>query len=110
MVKYIGKGCHMSEHHSKEFKKEAVRLVIQSGRKIKQIAEELRVNPWTIKGWVKKYDKEARAELISQGLKMSPEEENRLLKKELADVSEERDILKKAIAVFSKKPKTNMPL
>jgi transposase len=100
----------MSEHHSKEFKKEAVRLVIQSGRKIRQIAEELGVNIWTIKGWVKKYDKEARVELISQGFKMSPEEENRLLKKELADVTEERDILKKAIAVFSKKPKINMSL
>ena len=97
----------MAEHHSEEFKKEAVRLVIQSGRKVKQIAAELGVNAWTVKGWVKKYDKETRAELISQGLKMSPEEENRILKKELADVTEERDILKKAIAVFSKKPKIN---
>jgi transposase len=97
----------MTEHHSEEFKKEAVRLVIQSGRKIKQVAAELGVNPWTVKGWVKKYDKETRAELISQGLKMSPEEENRLLRKELADITEERDILKKAIAVFSKKPKIN---
>ena len=100
----------MSDHRSDEFKKEAVRLVIQSGRKVKQIAEELGVNIWTIRGWVRKYDKEARAELISQGLKLSPEEENRRLKKELADVTEERDILKKAIAVFSKKPKINMSL
>jgi hypothetical protein len=30
-----------------------------------------------------------------------------MLKKELADVMEERDILKKAIAVFSRKPKIN---
>ena len=98
----------MVKHHSKEFRMEAVRLTIQSGRKIKQIAEELGVNIWTLKGWIKKYDKEARAELISQGLKMSPEEENRILKKELADVAEERDILKKAVAVFSKKPKINL--
>lgn len=98
----------MNQHHSKEFKKEAVRLVIQSGRTIKHIAEELGVNIWTIKGWIKKYSKDERSELISQGLKMSPEEENRILKKELADIAEERDILKKAIAVFSKKPKINM--
>lgn len=100
----------MNKHHSKEFKEEAVRLVIQSGRTVKQIAEELGVNIWTIKGWVKKYSKDERAKLISQGLKMSPEEENRILRKELADVAEERDILKKAIAVFSKKPKLNMSL
>jgi transposase len=98
----------MNERHSAEFKKEAVRLVIQSGRKIKQIAEELGVNIWTIRGWVRKYDQEARAGLISQGLKMSPEEENRVLRKELADVTEERDILKKVVAVFSKKPKISM--
>lgn len=100
----------MAKQYTEEFKKEAVRLVIQSGRKIKQIARDLEVNPWTLKDWVKKYDKEARADLISQGLKMSPEEENRILKKELSDVTEERDILKKAIAVFSRKPKTNIRL
>lgn len=100
----------MKKHHSQEFKKEAVRLVVQSGRKIRQIAEELGVNIWTLKDWVKKYDKETRAELISQGFKMSPEEENRILKKELVDITEERDILKKAIAVFSKKPKINTSL
>ena len=35
------------------------------------------------------------------------EEENRRLKKELALVQEERDILKKAVAIFSKVPKWN---
>jgi transposase len=100
----------MTKHHSEEFKKEAVRLVVQGGRKVKQIAEELGVNFWTVRSWVRKYDKETRNELIAQGFKMSPEEENRLLKKELADITEERDILKKAIAVFSKKPKINMSL
>ena len=100
----------MGKYHSKEFRKEAVRLVIQSGRKIKQIADELGINNWTLKSWVKKFDKEERAALIAQGFKMSPEEENRLLKKELADIMEERDILKKAIAVFSKKPRINTSL
>ncbi|OIQ10345.1 hypothetical protein MORE_26520 [Moorella thermoacetica] len=33
------------------------------------------------------------------------EEENRRLKKELAIAQEERDILKKAVAIFSKMPK-----
>jgi transposase len=34
-----------------------------------------------------------------------PDEEMRRLRKELADVREERDILKKALAIFSKGPK-----
>ncbi len=97
----------MVKHHSEDYKREAVRLVIKNDRKIKQVAEELSINHWTLKDWVEKYGKEVQAELIEHGLKLSPEEEIKLLKKELADAQEERDILKKAIAVFSKKPKTN---
>ena len=93
--------------HSEDFKKESVRLVILNKRKIKQVAEELGVNHWTLKDWVERYGKEIHSELVAGGLRISPEEEMRLLKKELADVMEERDILKKAIAVFSRKPKTN---
>jgi len=97
----------MKKRHSEEFKKETVRLVIQSGRKVRQVAEELGLNYWTVKEWIKKYGKQEHENLVASGLKMTPEEENRLLKKELADIAEERDILKKAIAVFSKKPKIN---
>jgi transposase len=98
----------MRKRSSEEFKRETVRLLIQGGRKIKQVAEELGINYWTLKGWLEKYGKQEQADLVSKGLKMTPEEENRLLKKELADVAEERDILKKAIAVFSKKQKLNI--
>jgi transposase len=93
--------------HSEDFKKESVRLVILNKRKIKQVAEELGVNHWTLKDWVERYGKEIHSELVAGGLRISPEEEVRMLKKELADVMEERDIFKKAIAVFSRKPKIN---
>ena len=93
--------------HSEDFKKESVRLVILNKRKIKQVAEELGVNHWTLKDWDERYGKEIHSELVAGGLRISPEEEVRMLKKELADVTEERDILKKAIAVFSRKPKIN---
>jgi len=97
----------MEKKHSEEFKKEAVKLIIKSKRKMKQISEELGVNYWTLKDWLEKYGKQIHSELVDSGLKMTPEEEIRLLRKELADAQEERDILKKAIAVFSKKPKIN---
>ena len=99
----------MRERSSEEFKRETVRLIIQGGRKVKQVAEELGINYWTVKEWIKKYGVQEHADLVAKGLKMTPEEENRLLRKELADVAEERDILKKAIAIFSKKPKLNTP-
>lgn len=97
----------MRKRHDEEFKKETVQLVIQSERPVKQIAEELGLNYWTVKGWIKRYGKQEHAELVARGVKLSPEAEIKLLRKELADIAEERDILKKAIAVFSKKPRTN---
>ncbi len=97
----------MKKHQSEEFKRETVRL-IQSGRRLRQVADELGLNLWTVKGWVKKYGRQENANLVSEGIKLSPDEEIRLLKRELDNVTEERDILKKAIAVFSRKPKINM--
>jgi transposase len=80
--------------HSEDYKKEAVRLLIRNNRKIKQVAAELGVNHWTLKDWLRQYGKEIHSEMLAGGLKISPEEEVRLLKQELADVKEERDILK----------------
>ena len=97
----------MAKHYDEEFKLEAVRLVIERGRRVKQVAGELGLNAWTVRGWVRRYGKETYSSLATQGVKLSAEEENRLLRKELADVAEERDILKKAIAVFSKKSRIN---
>lgn len=100
----------MKKHHSKEFRIEAVRLAIQSGRAVRLVAEELGLKYWTLKDWIRKYGKQEQKSLVDSGLKMTPEEENKILRKELADIAEERDILKKAIAVFSKKPKINTSL
>ena len=99
----------MEQQYSEEFKREAVRLVIQGNRIIREVEDELGVSFHALKYWKSKYRKEEESDLISKGYKMTPEEEIRILKKEIADVTEERDILKKAIAVFSKKPKLNIP-
>ncbi|MFC1478678.1 transposase [Candidatus Margulisiibacteriota bacterium] len=101
----------MSKQYDEDFKKEAVRLIIENGRALKQVARELGVNSWTLRDWKKKYGTETQKDLIKNGvIQLSPEEELKLLKRELLDVTEERDILKKAIAIFSKKPKRNMNL
>jgi len=95
--------------YSNEYKQEVVRLVMNRGGKLSEVARELGISHWTVKDWVEKYRTEINAERIASG-QLSLEEENKLLRKELADVREEQDILKKAIAVFSKKPKINTSL
>ena len=84
----------MKENHSEEFKKEAVRLVLTSGKSQRQIAKELGVSEWSISTWKKQFDldKPENAEL-----KLSVDERIRQLEKEVSTLTQERDILKKAI-------------
>jgi transposase-like protein len=88
-----------------EFKHEAARLVLDGGRTQREVARNLGVNPSQIKDWVKKYKAHGKDAFPGNGALRPQDEENRLLKKELARVTEERDILKKALAVFSRGPK-----
>ena len=89
----------MKENHTEEFKKEAVRLVLTSGKTQKQIAKELGVSEWAISTWKKEFDLEKTQ---NRELKISAEERIRQLEKENATLIQERDILKKAMGIVSK--------
>lgn len=80
---------------SKEFKREAVRLAYESGRRLVDVARELELRPDMIRRW--------RRELGggAGGAGSAAEQEVRRLQRELSLVREERDILKKALAIFS---------
>lgn len=85
--------------YTAEFKAEAVRLVATSSRPLAQIARELGINEQTLHNW-------KRQATASDGTGVIPDhfaqqEENRRLQRELARVTEERDILKKATAFFA---------
>lgn len=95
-------------YYDEEFKRNAVELSYKSGKTVDQVANDLGISRNNLFRW--------RKEKIEYGDRAFPgsgklrrgtemEEENRRLKKELADVREERDILKKAMAIFSKSPK-----
>ena len=62
--------------------------------------------PITSKRWHTQYRKHGERAFPGHGKEnLTPQEaENRRLKKELADTQIERDILKKALAIFTKKP------
>lgn len=83
--------------YSEEFKKEAVRLALESGMSQARVARDLGVNINSLSGWIKKA-KVTRGGEVRETL----EAESRRLRRELAIVSEERDILKKAVGIFSK--------
>ncbi len=80
---------------SDEFKREAVRLAYESGRRLVDVAEELELRPDMIRRWRQKF-------AGGQGaVGTIAEQEVCRLQRELSLVREERDILKKALAIFS---------
>ena len=90
------------KRYDSEFKISAVKLVLDSGRSVAGIASELGVSDNALFIWKKKYIEDANNAFPGKGHMKPEEEENRRLKKELAHVTMERDILKKAVAFFAK--------
>ncbi|MCD4812394.1 transposase [bacterium] len=87
----------------KAFKLQAVKMVLDEGIPVIEVAKKLEVNQVIIHRWKQEYEEMGEKESFpGKGHQSAAEEENRILKKKLADVEEERDILKKAVSIFSK--------
>ena len=88
--------------YDKEFKLNAAKLYENSDQSSEKIAKELGIPKSTLQAWIQQY-KEYREEGFPGSGKMRPEDEKLYrLQRELADVKLERDILKKAVAIFSR--------
>lgn len=85
-----------------EFKREAVRLAQTSGKPIAQVARELGISDSSIHQWRKELAAHGDEAFPGSGHQTVQEEELRRLKRELEVTRQERDILKKALIVFSR--------
>lgn len=87
---------------SREYKLEAVRLVRERRVSVAQAARDLDVHENVLRKWVKEYGSEPVQAFPGHG-QMRPEQlEIERLRKEVAKLKAERDILKKAAAYFAK--------
>ena len=86
--------------YSKEFKLQAARLVTEQGYSYDQAAKRLGTTGWSIRNWVQKFRQ--TGELPAQSQTQPKADELRQLRKELAQLRMENDILKKAAAYFAK--------
>ena len=91
--------------YDREFKVEAVKLVTEGGRGVAEVARNLGIHENLLYKWKEKYTEDMAHAFPGKGRLKPAEEELRRMKRELADVTQERDILKKALAIFSKEPK-----
>ena len=85
------------------FKVEAVRLVTEDGRKVREVARQLGIGANQLHRWKDQLAKDGEIAFVGKGRLRPEQEELRRLSRELVDVTEERDILKKAVAIFSKR-------
>jgi transposase len=84
----------------KQFKIDAVRFLESSGKRATDVAIELGIPRDALSRWKRELNEENVRAFPGHG---NPRDEELIrLRKELADVKLERDILKKAVAIFSK--------
>jgi len=81
-----------------EFKRDAVAQITERGYPAKEVSERLGVSTHSLYAWRRKFAKAVSGDTEKDA-------EIRRLKRELARVSEERDILKKATAYFARDAK-----
>ena len=87
--------------YTEEFKKDAVSQFTDWGYSVKEVSDRLGISTKSLYDWIKQYSK-------PESLRVKETEqvrENRRLRAELARVTEERDILKKATAYFARETK-----
>ena len=87
---------------SRAFKLEAVRLVKERGVSVAQAARDLDLHENVLRKWIREVSADPQQAFPGQG-QMKPEQlEIARLRKEVAKLKAERDILKKAAAFFAK--------
>jgi transposase len=83
-----------------EFRAGAVRIVRETRRPIAQVARELGIHPGTLGNWV---DRDFKDRLPSNGgVSETEREELARLRKENAELSMERDVLKRSVVLWVK--------
>jgi transposase len=87
---------------SREFKVEAVRLATTGSKPVTEVARELDISAALLHTWMREERRKGEEAFPGNGNLSASDEEVRRLRRELARVTEERDILKKATAFFAK--------
>lgn len=90
------------KHYDSDFKREAVKLADSSEKSDSAIERELDLYQGAICSWRQALREDAEDAFPGTGHRKLADEELDRLRRELEEVRQERDILKKAMAVFSK--------
>ena len=98
--------------YDREFKQNAVELLLSSGKDLKPLAKELGICPSTLREWRDRYLSELEGSSTGSPEGLTPREmaeELRRLRKENETLKRQREILKKALGILSEPSPGSMP-
>jgi len=96
------KSKHSPNKYDEAFKREAVRLVTEDGRSASSVERDLGISNGCISRWKKALSEDSEHPFPGKGRLRPADEELRRLQRDNDILRQERDILKKALAIFSK--------
>ena len=76
-------------------------MVVEQGRDLYDVCKDLEIRPDMLRKWIKKFENDGMDAFPGSGRLKPEDEENRRLRRENERLRMERDILKKAVAIFS---------
>jgi transposase len=104
------KNSKMARRYGEEFKRQAVELLLHSGKTQRQVARELDVSEYSLNLWKKAYLGQQKPAQI-EGQMKSPEEMAKIIReqhKEIEYLKRQREILKKAMSILGEEPTNGM--
>ncbi|MFE3263007.1 transposase [Streptomyces sp. NPDC059215] len=90
--------------YSPEFREEAVQIALRSSKTISETARDLELNPETLRGWVKKHQKQQEPSADAD-LTVSERARLKELERRIREVEMENVFLKKCAAYFARDPR-----
>jgi transposase len=91
--------------YTEQFKADSVKLASKSDKTVRQVARDLQIEPGLLHTWIRQQGKSGGGDIVKAPPGETLEEEVRRLRRELANVTDERNFLKKATAYFAKENK-----
>src|SRR6267142_5847376 len=88
--------------YDQAFKREAACLVKTSGKSLIQVANDLGVSKSALSRWCREEAGKGEQAFVGSGHQQPEAEELKRLRREMEILRQERDILKKALAIFSR--------